>query len=569
MWTFSVWSPLARSLDVRIEDRDYAMQQTGGGWWMAEVAAAHAGVDYFFVVDNGQPLPDPRSNWQPAGVHGPSRTVDHQAFGWTDHDWEPTPLETAIVYELHVGTFTPAGTFLSAIERLDYLKELGITHIELMPVNEFSGEWGWGYDGVDLYAPHHVYGAPEALKHLVDACHARGLGVILDVVYNHLGPTGNYLARFGPYFTANHKTPWGDAVNLDGPASSEVRRFFCDNARLWLRDYHIDGLRLDAIHALIDSSENHFLAQLASEVKALPGHKFLIAESDLNDPVVLLSFGMDAQWSDDFHHALHAVLTGEKTGYYSDFGEMAQLAKAIRGSFVYDGIFSRNRNRNHGASAEGIPQHRFLGYSQTHDQVGNRAQGERLSHLVSLGLAKIAAALVLLSPFTPMLFQGEEFAASTPFLYFTHHAEEELARAVSEGRKREYGGDDWHIDQVPDPQDTATFLRSKLDWSEIGRDPHRQMLAWYRALIEVRKSEPALNILQFSRATVDYGDGWLSMTRGSVSVLCNFASGPQLLPVPRHTRLLLASESGAQLDGLSSLLPGESVIVVSGAVPGS
>ncbi len=568
MWVFTVWAPRAETVNVIVGGTAHALTKEEGGWWRADLLSAGPGVDYFYSVDGGKPVPDPRSPWQPAGVHGPSRTVDHEAFPWTDKYWRPGPLSDAIIYELHVGTFTPAGTFASTIERLDHLRDLGITHVELMPVCEFSGSWGWGYDGVDLYAPHHAYGGPEGLKRLVDACHARGLAVILDVVYNHLGPAGNYLASLGPYFTPHHRTPWGDAINLDGPDSPEVRRFLCDNAFLWLRDYHIDGLRLDAVHALIDTSPVHFLAQLADEVKAYDSSKLLIAESDWNDPVAVRptaegGYGMDAQWSDDFHHALHAVLTGETSGYYADFGAIDQVAKAFTHNFVYDGGYSRYRKRTHGAPAADLPRYRFLAYSQTHDQVGNRAQGDRLGHLVSPGRLKTAAALVLLSPFTPMLFQGEEFAASSPFQYFTQHDDPELARAVSEGRKREYGDDEWHIDRVPDPQDPATFERSKLHWDEAGRTPHRDMLAWYSALIRLRKS---LTARFGSTIEVDHGPGWIQIVRGSIFICCNLASNARAFPLPQNAQILLASVECARPGGSTSLLPGESVIVVSAAL---
>src|ERR1700722_13382288 len=418
------------------------------GWWVVATALPIPGADYAFVIDGAEPpVPDPRSQSQPHGVHGRSRFVDHSAFPWTDSGWKAPALDSAIVYELHVGTFTAAATFDAAIDRLGYLKDLGVTHVELMPVAEFSGDRGWGYDGVDLFAPHHAYGGPDGLKRLVDACHARGLAVLIDVVYNHLGPSGNYLPRFGPYLTHRHSTPWGDAVNFDGRGSDEVRRLFCDNALMWLRDYHCDGLRIDAVHAIIDTSAIHFLEQLASEVAALErelGRRLvLIAESDLNDSRIVRArelggYGIDAQWSDDFHHALHCVLTGERAGYYSDFGTIADLAKALRHAWVYDGRYSNHRGRPHGRSPAGLSGHHFLGYAQTHDQVGNRAKGERSSHLMSIARLKIGAAIVLCAPFIPMLFQGEEFGADTPFQYFTNHEEPELAKAVSEGRRKEF-----------------------------------------------------------------------------------------------------------------------------------
>ncbi|MDQ1445700.1 MAG: maltooligosyltrehalose trehalohydrolase, partial [Acidimicrobiaceae bacterium] len=411
MTQFRVWAPTPESVAVEVGGERVPMAAADRGWRVAEVDWAGPGDDYRFVVD-GDPLPDPRSAFQPEGVHGPCRVVDHAAFPWTDHGWRGLHLPSAVLYELHVGTFTPEGTFEAVVPKLDHIVELGVGAIELLPVGEFSGSRGWGYDGVDLYAPHHAYGGPDGLKKLVDACHHRGLAVVVDVVYNHLGPSGNYLSRFGPYFTDRYNTPWGDALNFDGADSDEVRRFFIDNALMWLRDYHIDGLRLDAVHAIVDTSATHLLEQLAGEVEVLSAHVgrplTLIAESDLNDPRVVArreagGYGMDAQWSDDFHHALHAALTGEKSGYYEDFGGLAHVATAMRQAFVYAGDYSPHRKRVHGRKPLGIAGHRFLGYLQNHDQVGNRAVGERSSHLMSTGRLKVGAALVLLSPFVPML----------------------------------------------------------------------------------------------------------------------------------------------------------------------
>jgi maltooligosyltrehalose trehalohydrolase len=377
----------------------------------------------------------------------------------------------SLIYELHVGTFSPEGTFDGVRAKLDHLVDLGVDAIELMPVAEFPGERGWGYDGVDLFAPHHTYGGPEGLARLVDACHARGVGVILDVVYNHLGPAGNFLERFGPYFTSAYATPWGKAINFDGPNSGPVRDFFCDNALFWLEDYHIDALRLDAIHAILDTSAKHILEELAERVDKLSSrlgrHLHLIAESDLNDPKIIRSrdaggYGIDAQWSDDFHHALHAILTGERQGYYADFGSLADLASALTRGFVYGGRYSASRRRVHGRPLGGVPLGRLLGYMQTHDQVGNRAMGERSSALMNSSKLKIGAALVFVSPFVPMLFQGEEWAASSPFLYFTDHRDAELGRAVSEGRRREFATFGWRPQEIPDPQAAETFARSKL-----------------------------------------------------------------------------------------------------------
>jgi maltooligosyltrehalose trehalohydrolase len=415
MSEFRVWAPAARTVEVECAGAQIAAALESGGWWRAEVSGAPHGADYAFIVDGGRPLPDPRSRWQPRGVHAPSRIVDHAAFKWTDDRWNAPPLGSAIIYEAHVGTFTAEGTFDAAIARLDYLAALGVTHLELMPVAAFAGDRGWGYDGVDLFAPHHAYGGPDGLKQLVDACHARGLAVLLDVVYNHFGPSGNYLSQFGPYLTDRYKTPWGDAVNLDGRGSDEVRRYFCDNALAWLRDYHLDGLRIDAVHAIVDTSAVHLLEQMAREVGELSlelGRRLvLIAESDLNDPRLVRpaeigGYGLDAMWCDDFHHAVHTVLTGERSGYYADFGCLADLAKALTAGFVYDGRYSEYRGRSHGRPPIGVPAKSFVAFVQNHDQVGNRAAGERLSHLASAGRAKIAAAILMIAPMVPIIFRS-------------------------------------------------------------------------------------------------------------------------------------------------------------------
>jgi maltooligosyltrehalose trehalohydrolase len=575
MHTFRVWAPEACNVAVLIDQASYALERSDGGWWSCDVQEAGPGTDYQFTIDGGKSLPDPRSAWQPFGIHGPSRVLDHSAFEWTDQHWQAKPLSGAIIYELHVGTFTPAGTFRGVIECLAYLVELGVTHVELMPISEFSGDWGWGYDGVDLYAPHHAYGTPDDLKALVNACHANGLAVLLDVVYNHFGPAGNYVGEFGSYFTDAYNTPWGAAVNLDHAGSDEVRRFFAENAAMWLRDYHFDGLRLDAVHALVDRSAIHFLEYLSSEVEALAAqlgrHLVLIAESDLNDPRIVTSreangYGIDAQWSDDFHHALHAVLTGEGNGYYQDFGGLAQVAKALQQGYVYDGKYSRHRGRVHGRPSARLSGHHLLGYAQTHDQVGNRARGERLSQLVSLGRQKIAAALVLTSPFIPMLFQGEEFGASTPFQYFTHHEDPELAKQVSEGRRGEFKAFGWDPEQVPDPQDPATFRRSKLRWSEIHEQPHASVLRWYKDLIALRRSHLELSDGRMDRVAVSFDDRakWVTVRRGDVEVVCNLAEDRQAIPALCAKRALLSSDEGWQLRPGLVELPGESVAVFEG-----
>jgi maltooligosyltrehalose trehalohydrolase len=507
-------------------------------------------------------------------VHALSRVVGHDGFKWRDSGFRASPLSAAVIYELHIGTFTPEGTFESAIQKLDHLAQLGITHVELMPVAEFSGKHGWGYDGVDPFPPHQAYGGPEGLKKLVNACHSRGLAVLLDVVYNHLGPSGNYLAKYAPYFNDRYHTPWGWALNFDGPHSDEVRRFFCDNALMWLRDYHFDGLRLDAVHAIFDMSARPFLEQLGDEVRALSRQTgrplVLIPESDLNDPRLLWppehgGFSLDAQWSDDFHHALHAMLTGERAGYYQGFGKMADLAKALHNAYVYDGQFSEARQRCHGRPPTGLDGHRFFGYAQTHDQVGNRAQGERLSQLVNLSRLKTAAALVLTSPFVPMLFQGEEWGASTPFQYFTDHPEPDLAKAVREGRRKEFASFGWKPEDIPDPQAPETFQRSKLNWEERGREPHAGLLDWHGRLIKLRQSEPVLSDgrREAVRTRFDESAHWLVVERGPITVVCLVSDRAQHVPLGEEEPIiLLASDASIRVDGSSITMPPDSVAIL-------
>jgi len=530
------------------------MQPVALGYWSAELADPVGDLDYAFSIDGGEPLPDPRSPSQPNGVHGASRWVVHSEFAWTDAGWQAAPLGSAIIYELHVGTFTPSGTFDSAIERLEHLKNLGVSHVELMPVAEAAGSRGWGYDGVDLYAPNHGYGGPSGLKRFVNACHDLGLAVILDVVYNHLGPDGNYLGRFGPYFTDHYSTPWGQAVNFDGDGSDEVRRFFIDNALMWLREYHVDGLRLDAVHAIVDTSAVHFLEQLAGEVQGLERHLgrhlALIAESDLNDPRLLWSrerggYGLNAQWSDDFHHAVHGLLTGERDGYYKDFGQFEHLARALKDAYVYGGQYSSSRHRRHGRPAESLGGERFVTFTQNHDQVGNRARGERTAELLSQKRLKIAAALLLTSPFVPMLFQGEEWAASSPFQYFTDH-QDELGKAVTRGRRAEFASFGWDTSSIPDPQDPQTFERSKLNWAEIDQDDHTEILSWYKHLIGLRRRFACLSDGRRDAVVVAYSecDCWLCIKRGEIAVAVNLADARQDVPIADggFHELLLSSD---------------------------
>ena len=562
MHHFAVWAPKVSFCSVQIDGVSHAMEPQSRGWWHIDLANASHGADYAFLLDDdGHPYPDPRSAWQPYGVHGVSRIFDHNLHIWHDQTWTPPSLANAIIYELHIGTFTQEGTFAAAANRLSHLRALGVTHVEVMPVNSFPGRWGWGYDGVDLFAPQELYGGPEGLKQFVDACHEMGLAVLLDVVYNHFGPDGNYTGRFGPYITQNHHTPWGGAINLEEAGSDEVRRFFCDNALMWLRDYHFDGLRLDAIQAFVDRSAKHFLEQLSEEVEALARQLdrklVLIAESDLNDPRVVTprpaqtgadecntgGYGMDAQWSDDFHHSLFALLTGERRNYYCDFGSIAQLAKALTSVYVYDGIYSEYRRSVHGRPVGNLSAHRFLGYIQNHDQVGNRRNGDRLHAEAGIQRAKLAAALVMTAPFIPMIFQGEEFAASTPFLYFADHENQELALSVFEGRRKEHAHDG-ALGSIPDPRSMETFQRSKLNWEDLDKTDHIEMLRWYRSLAELRKSHPSLLDGNLSGIDVQFDEAhrWLLLRRRSVILLFNFGEASVLLSVPSYRQVLLTSE---------------------------
>lgn len=575
MTRLQLWAPHARTVEVEAAGRRHAMAPREDGWWSAEIPRTVAGTDYGFRVDGSDPLPDPRSGWQPHGIHGLSRLVDHGAFPWTDPHWQARPLSAAMLYELHVGTFTPAGTFDSAIERLDHLVDLGVTHVEIMPVAQFPGRWGWGYDGVDLYAPNHAYGGPDGLKRLVNACHEKGLGAILDVVYNHLGPTGNYLSRFGPYFTSHHMTPWGEAVNFDLAHSDEVRRYFVDNALMWLRDYHFDGLRLDAVHQIMDNSAIHVLEQLSLEVEQLEAHLgrhlVLIGESDLNNPRLIWpreigGYGLDAQWNEDFHHALHSVLADERSGYYVDFGPLSLLAKTLEQAFVYDGCYSTYRRRSHGRSAVGLPGEYFIAYLQNHDQVGNRARGERMAGLLKTNRLKVGAAIQMTAPFVPMLFMGDEWAASSPFQYFTDHEDPDLARAVSEGRRKEFAAFGWKPEDVPDPQDPATFQRSKLNWDEIAHEPHASVLRWYRQLIALRRTTRDLNDGRIGevRATFDETMRWLRVERRSVTTLCNLGDRPQCVPIDqnRSINILLTSDPSVSITAGGVQMAPDSVVIL-------
>ena len=560
---FEVWAPRAQRVEVEVDGAVAPMRldpgRDAGGWWIADVEGAGPGSRYAFVLDGGEARPDPRSGSQPEGPHEASEVVDHRAFRWSDAGHRAAALADAVIYELHTGTFSDSGTFEGAIERLDHLAELGVTHLELMPVCEFPGRRGWGYDGVNLWAPHHAMGGPEGLKRLVDAAHGRGLGVILDVVYNHLGPNGNYLGEFGPYFTDAYRTPWGDAINFDQPGSDEVRRHFIDNALMWLRDYHFDGLRLDAVQAMFDRSAVHFLEQLAAEVRglseALGRPRELIAESDLNDPRLVRpveagGYGLDAQWSDDYHHALHVTLTGEREGYYADFNGAEDLAAAINRVFVQDGRWSRFRGRSYGRPAGALPRSRFVHSAQNHDQVGNRARGERLGALLgsagpegSAAGLKLAAALSMLGPAVPMLFAGEEWGATTPFCYFTDHDDAELAEAVRKGRRAEFAAFGWRPAEIPDPQAPETFLASRLDWSERRRPPHAELLEWNKRLIALRRGEADLSdpAPEGTRAEIDAGSGALVLRRGRFTIVANVTREEASIAMPEVAQVVCSS----------------------------
>jgi maltooligosyltrehalose trehalohydrolase len=558
---FSVWAPRARSVELQLVEpttRRIPLAPGPAGHHAAVVADVAPGTLYTFRLDGGDPLPDPASRLQPRGVHGPSAVVDSR-FEWTDAAFRPVALRDTIFYELHVGTFTAAGTFEAAIERLDELVDLGVTTVELMPVAQFPGARNWGYDGVFAHAVQSSYGGPRGLQRLVDACHARGLSVALDVVYNHLGPEGNCLGAFAPYFNERYSTPWGPALNFDGPWSDEVRRYFIESALYFVTDHHIDVFRVDAIHSVLDTSARPFLQEYAAAVRRrgeeLGRRVAVVAESDLNDSRVLLAaelggHGMDAQWSDDFHHAIHAVMTGERTGYYEDFGHIDDVARALRDGFVYAGHYSRHRKRRHGNSARWCRGDQLVVALQNHDQVGNRATGDRLTAQLSPAELRLAACALLLSPYVPLLFMGEEYGETAPFQYFTSHSEPELAEAVRAGRRAEFAAFGWSAADVPDPQAEATFARSRVDPRLADRPPHRGLRALYRELIRLRRHHPVLRGGDRDRLEVTVaGERALLVRRWSdraaVVAALNFGERPAAVAVPAPAatwRLLLSSE---------------------------
>jgi maltooligosyltrehalose trehalohydrolase len=531
------------------------MKPVDGGWWRAEVS----GDSYFFLIDSDEtPLPDPRSLRQVEGVFGPSQRYDHGDFEWTDQAWAGRALPGSVLYELHIGTFTPEGTFDSAIAKLDHLVDLGIDLVEVLPVNSFDGTTGWGYDGVLWGAVHEPYGGPDGFKRFVDAAHARGLGVVLDVVYNHMGPSGAFLDRFGPYFAGRNL--WGPALNVTGPGSDEVRRYVLDNALAWFRDFHLDALRLDAIHAILDTRATHLLEELAVEVDALSAGLrrplTLIAESDLNDPRHVTprssgGYGLAAQWCDDLHHALHVFLTGEQQGYYKDFAAPQALKTTLENAFFHAGTWSSFRERTHGRPIDKAhtPGHRFLCFLQNHDQIGNRAQGDRMSATVSPGVLACGAAIMFCSPYTPMVFMGEEWAASTPWQFFASFPDPGLAEAVRTGRRNEFAEHGWGESEVPDPMDPATVHNSTLDWSEVDSPGHASVLSTYRSLISLRRKHPELSDPRLDRFEVEQDDRVVTLHRGRIQLTCNLSAS------------VVAREAGEVLLAVGDVRLGDDLIV--------
>lgn len=563
---FSVWAPTPQAVALEADGARHPMHRSDDGWWRV-TADVPADARYGFILDDSDPLPDPRSPRQPDGVHGLSQLWQSEPVA----PWAGRAVDGAVIYELHVGTFTAAGTFDAAIERLDHLVQLGVDFVELMPVNAFSGSHGWGYDGVLWYAVHEPYGGPSGLVRFVDACHRRGLGVLLDAVFNHLGPSGNYLPKFGPYLTVG-RTPWGEAVNIADADSDAVRRYIIDCALRWMRDFGMDGLRLDAVHALVDTTAVHLLEELSTETDALAAELgrplSLIAESDLNDPRLITprdhgGYGLAAQWDDDIHHAIHSAVSGERQGYYADFGSLRTLATTLTHGFFHAGTYSSFRRRRHGRPLDTarLPATRLVAYTCTHDQVGNRALGDRPSQHLDFGQLAIKAALVLGSPYIAMLFMGEEWGASTPFQFFSSHPEPELARATAEGRKAEFADHGWAAAAIPDPQDPATFQRSKLDWAEAGSGEHARLLRLYRDLIALRRTEPdfADPWLDQLRVEFDEADRWIVMHRGAFAVACNLGEQPVAVPVT-GAPVLWSAAPQAGTD--ATTLPGHSFAIL-------
>ncbi|BCZ24912.1 malto-oligosyltrehalose trehalohydrolase [Mycobacterium senriense] len=575
MTEFRVWAPTPARVRLDVDGQTHAMTRSGDGWWHASVDTAPAARYGYLLDDDPTVLPDPRSARQPEGVHARSQLWDPAAAKWTDSGWGGRAVEGAVIYELHLGTFTEAGTFDAAIEKLDYLVDLGVDFVELMPVNSFAGTHGWGYDGVLWYSVHEPYGGPDGLVRFVDACHAKGLGVLIDAVFNHLGPSGNYLPRYGPYLSSA-SNPWGEGINIADADSDEVRRYIIGCALRWMRDFHADGLRLDAVHALVDTTAIHILEELATETDWL-AHQLgrplsLIAESDLNDPRLITArdrggYGLTGQWADDIHHAIHTAVSGERQGYYGDFGSLATLAQTLGRGYFHAATYSSFRRRRHGrpldtSEKSGIPATRLVAYTCTHDQVGNRALGDRPSQNLTGGQLAIKAALALGSPYTTMLFMGEEYGASTPFQFFSSHPEPELARATAEGRKAEFAEHGWDADEIPDPQDPQTFARSKLAWAEVDTGEHARLLGLYRDLIALRRNHPDMADPWLEHLAVEFDEDerWISMSRGRLRIVCNL--GAEQVRVPLTGEVVLAwDEPDVDADG--TVLQGHSFAILS------
>ena len=572
---FDVWAPGAGRVSLLAGGETIPLREAGGGWWTPPAAAPAGEVDYGYLIDGAEdPLPDPRSRRQPNGVHGLSRTFDAAAHRWGDDGWASPGLDGGAIYELHLGTFTPEGTLDAAAERLGYLADLGVAFVELLPVNAFNGTHNWGDDGVLWYAVQETYGGPAAYQRFVDAAHRHGLGVIQDVVYNHLGPSGNYLPRFGPYLTQGNANTWGDSVNLDGPGSDEVRSYIVENALMWMRDYRVDGLRLDAVHALKDERAVHLLEELAAATEELAEETgrdlFLIAESDLNNdrliqPRDVNCYGLEGQWSDDFHHAVHVNLTGETEGYYADFESVGALAKVLTAGFFHDDAWSSFRGRRHGRPIDlgRVEPRQLVVFTQNHDQIGNRAAGDRLTASLGYDELALAAVLNLTAPFTPMIFMGEEFAASTPWQFFTSHPEPELGKATAEGRLAEFERMGWDPAVVPNPQDESTFSNSKLDWSEPGSGDHARMLALYRELLALRRIEPALTAPVWPGGVdFDEDERWLVLYRGPLAVVVNLAAEDRTVELRRVAGEVAFATSSALPQGAGLWLGAKSAAVV-------
>ncbi len=555
---FRVWAPARRSVDVVIDGRrPLSMTREPDGTFEAAVAGLAAGVRYQYRLDGERHRPDPASRYQPDGVHGPSVAVDPAAFEWTDRTFRGHALADYVIYELHVGTFTRTGTFEAVIAHLPQLVDLGVTAVEIMPVAEFPGSRNWGYDGVHLFAPQSTYGGPRGLRRLVDACHAQGLSVVLDVVYNHLGPEGNYLGDFGPFFTDRYRTPWGGALNFDGADSAGVRRHFVENARAWVREFHVDGLRLDAIHSIFDASPRHILSEVAEaareEARALDRPLHIMAESHDNDRRVVLpekegGIGLDGVWSDDFHHAVHVRLTGEQGGYYCDFADPSRLPRALAEGFAFQGEPSEYFGRKRGTASRDLPGERFVICVQNHDQVGNRAQGDRLGTIVPFEAVKLAAALMFAAPAVPLLFMGEEYGETAPFQFFTSFLDRDLAEAVRAGRTAEFKRFAWE-GTVPDPGDPATFVRSRLNHQLANAPRHRELHQYYRRWLELRRAHPALGARgkERTRAEFDASGAVLTVTREAASgpgirLVANLTGEARPFKPPAGWRVVLDSD---------------------------